>query len=154
MIRTEDIIAATAEHYGLSVSLIHAGSRKREHARPRHVALAVTRQLTSLSYPQIGRMFGYPEHTTVLYAVRMVAKRVVSDPKTEAAVAAIIRAAQRRAECRRHRPILALATALARLSVAKPVPIKPVVPRVRYFIPMAYVPVDKFLACDENTTSL
>ena len=48
--------------------------------QPRHTAMYMTRQLTDLSLPEIGRHFGGRDHTTVLHAVQKLENIVKNDP--------------------------------------------------------------------------
>lgn len=67
-----DIAARVSEFYGLTPALLIAPSRKRRIARPRQVAMYLSRRLTKRSLPEIGRLFGGLDHTTVLHATRRV----------------------------------------------------------------------------------
>jgi chromosomal replication initiator protein len=53
--------------------------RAREVARPRQVAMYLSKQLTPKSLPDIGRRFGGRDHTTVLHAVRKIEKAIGED---------------------------------------------------------------------------
>ena len=53
--------------------------RSRDIARPRQVAMYLAKNLTSLSYPEIGRQFGGRDHTTVMHAVKTVENLSKSD---------------------------------------------------------------------------
>lgn len=55
-------------------------SRKRALARPRQVAMALSRELTTASYPKIGRFYGGRDHTTALHAVRRINALCEVDP--------------------------------------------------------------------------
>jgi chromosomal replication initiator protein len=76
----EDIQRKTAEFYRLEVRDFHAPSRTRRVARPRQVAMFLSRQLTMRSLPEIGRRFGGRDHTTVLHACRRIASLCEEDP--------------------------------------------------------------------------
>ena len=66
------VIDAAAELFDLSHSQITSGSRRRPLVDARQIAMYVTRNLTDLSYPEIGRAFGNRDHTTVIHAVRKI----------------------------------------------------------------------------------
>jgi chromosomal replication initiator protein len=68
----EDIQRKTAEFYKLDVRDFHSPQRARKIARPRQVAMYLSRELTTRSLPEIGRRFGGRDHTTVLHACRRV----------------------------------------------------------------------------------
>ena len=66
------ILAATAELFDFSLDQIVGGSRRRPLVDARQIAMYVTRNMTDLSYPEIGRAFGNRDHTTVIHAVRKI----------------------------------------------------------------------------------
>ena len=66
------ILAATAELFSFTVEQITGGSRRRPLVDSRQIAMYVTRNMTDLSYPEIGRAFGNRDHTTVIHAVRKI----------------------------------------------------------------------------------
>ncbi|MGF1639511.1 MAG: chromosomal replication initiator protein DnaA [Rhodospirillales bacterium] len=68
----DDIQKRVAEHYNIRVADMHSARRSRSVARPRQVAMYLSKQLTSRSLPEIGRKFGGRDHTTVMHAVRKV----------------------------------------------------------------------------------
>jgi chromosomal replication initiator protein len=68
----EDIQRKTAEFYKLEVRDLHSPERARRVARPRQVAMYLSRKLTTRSLPEIGRRFGGRDHTTVLHACRRI----------------------------------------------------------------------------------
>ena len=68
----EDIQKKTAEFYKLDVRDFHSPQRARRVARPRQVAMYLSRKLTTRSLPEIGRRFGGRDHTTVLHACRRI----------------------------------------------------------------------------------
>ncbi len=70
------IIELTGEMFGLEVEQIIGGSRRRPLVDARQVAMYVTRSVTDLSFPDIGRAFGDRDHTTVMHAVRKIEARM------------------------------------------------------------------------------
>lgn len=68
-----------AAHYDVRVSEMFSARRSRDVARPRQVAMYLTKNLTSLSYPDIGRQFGGRDHTTVMHAVKTIESLSKSD---------------------------------------------------------------------------
>ena len=68
-----------AAHYGVRVSEMFSARRARNIARPRQIAMYLAKNLTSLSYPEIGRQFGGRDHTTVMHAVKTIENLIKSD---------------------------------------------------------------------------
>lgn len=78
---------AVAERFGVPLIEMSSHRRGRAVARPRQVAMYLTRELTKLSLPAIGRRFGGRDHTTVMHACRVVEQLAVQDPNFAAVVA-------------------------------------------------------------------
>ena len=68
----EEIIRKVADHYNLRMTDLMSARRSRSIARPRQVAMFLSKMLTSKSLPEIGRRFGGRDHTTVIHAVRKI----------------------------------------------------------------------------------
>ncbi len=66
------ILEATSEVFDFALDQITGGSRRRPLVDARQIAMYVTRNMTDLSYPEIGRAFGNRDHTTVIHAVRKI----------------------------------------------------------------------------------
>jgi chromosomal replication initiator protein len=66
------ILEATADVFNFTLEQITGGSRRRPLVDARQIAMYVTRNMTDLSYPEIGRAFGNRDHTTVIHAVRKI----------------------------------------------------------------------------------
>ena len=75
-VTAERIITLTAEMFGFDVEQITGGSRRRPLVDARQVAMYVTRNMTELSFPDIGKAFGNRDHTTVMHACRKVEARM------------------------------------------------------------------------------
>ena len=75
----EEIQKRVAEHYNIRQSEMYSSRRARAVARPRQVAMYLSKQLTSRSLPEIGRKFGGRDHTTVMHAVRKIEELRVTD---------------------------------------------------------------------------
>ncbi|MBY0510013.1 MAG: chromosomal replication initiator protein DnaA, partial [Rhodospirillaceae bacterium] len=75
----EEIQKRVAEHFKIRISDMSSARRSRAVARPRQVAMYLSKQLTSRSLPEIGRAFGGRDHTTVMHAVRKVEELVKLD---------------------------------------------------------------------------
>ncbi|HXF32789.1 MAG TPA: chromosomal replication initiator protein DnaA [Solirubrobacterales bacterium] len=68
----EEIQQQVAERFGISRAELIGSSRAATPLRARQVAIYLTRELTDLSLPQIGRLYGGRDHTTVLNSLRRV----------------------------------------------------------------------------------
>lgn len=79
-ISIENIQKTVADYYKIRVTDMHSKKRSRAIARPRQVAMALAKELTQLSLPEIGSNFGGRDHTTVLHACRQIAKLRESVP--------------------------------------------------------------------------
>ena len=72
-ISIDNIQKTVAEYYKIKVSEMYSKKRSRNVARPRQMAMALAKELTQLSLPDIGEAFGGRDHTTVLHACRKIA---------------------------------------------------------------------------------
>ena len=72
-VSVEGIQKTVAEYFKLKISDMHSKKRNRNVARPRQVAMALAKDLTQMSLPEIGEAFGNRDHTTVLHACRTIA---------------------------------------------------------------------------------
>jgi chromosomal replication initiator protein len=79
-VTVDTIQKVVAEHYGLKQADLISERRARAVARPRQVAMWLTKQITTRSLPDIGRRFGGRDHTTVLHAVRRIEALKAEDP--------------------------------------------------------------------------
>lgn len=82
-ISIDNIQRTVAEYYKIKVPDLHSPRRTRSVARPRQVAMALSKELTSHSLPEIGENFGGRDHTTVLHACRKVAQLRETNPEIE-----------------------------------------------------------------------
>lgn len=71
-VTVEEIQRRVSEHYSIRLSDMIGPKRVRSIARPRQVAMYLSKQLTSRSLPEIGRRFGGRDHTTVMHGVRRI----------------------------------------------------------------------------------
>lgn len=81
LVTTENIQKTVAEYYKVRVSDLLSKRRSRSIARPRQMAMALAKELTSHSLPEIGDAFGGRDHTTVLHACRKVQALRESDAR-------------------------------------------------------------------------
>ncbi|HAO33032.1 MAG TPA: chromosomal replication initiator protein DnaA [Candidatus Competibacter sp.] len=72
LVTIENIQKTVADYYKIPVSDLLSNSRLRTLSRPRQMAMALTKELTALSLPDIGEAFGGRDHTTVLHACRKI----------------------------------------------------------------------------------
>jgi len=75
----EEIQKRVAEFYRIKVSEMQSDRRARQVARPRQIAMYLSKQLTSRSLPEIGRKFGGRDHSTVLHGCRKVEELMRTD---------------------------------------------------------------------------
>ncbi|MEL6204992.1 MAG: chromosomal replication initiator protein DnaA [Pseudomonadota bacterium] len=75
----EEIQRTVAEHYNMRMSDMVGPKRNRNIARPRQMAMYLSKRLTSRSLPEIGRRFGGRDHTTVMHAVKKVEELMKTD---------------------------------------------------------------------------
>lgn len=76
----ENIQKTVADYYKIKVAEMYSKKRTRNFARPRQVAMALSRELTNHSFPEIGEAFGGRHHTTVMHACDEVDSLRQSDP--------------------------------------------------------------------------
>ena len=91
MVTLENIQKTVADYYKLRASDMLSKRRTRNVARPRQVAMALAKELTHHSLPEIGDAFGGRDHTTVLHAVRKVKELRETDHQVEEDFSKLIR---------------------------------------------------------------
>jgi chromosomal replication initiator protein len=87
--RIVEVQRATARHFGVSLKEMLAASRERPLVLPRHVAMYLAKQLTRKSFGEIGRAFGGRDHSSALYALSTIERRLGSDAELAHHVACI-----------------------------------------------------------------
>ena len=75
----EEIQRKVAEHYNIRLADMIGPKRVRNIARPRQVAMYLSKQLTLRSLPEIGRRFGGRDHTTIMHGVRRIEELMATD---------------------------------------------------------------------------
>ncbi|MEO7382889.1 MAG: chromosomal replication initiator protein DnaA, partial [Paracoccaceae bacterium] len=75
----EEIQRKVAEHYNIRLSDLIGPKRLRNIARPRQVAMYLSKQLTLRSLPEIGRRFGGRDHTTIMHGVKKIEELMATD---------------------------------------------------------------------------
>lgn len=83
LVTLENIQKTVAEYFKLRGSDLLSKKRTRSIARPRQIAMALAKELTSHSLPEIGDAFGGRDHTTVLHACRKVVELRENDSRVE-----------------------------------------------------------------------
>lgn len=83
IISIEDIQKKVADYYHIKIADMHSARRNRAIARPRQIAMYLAKQVTTRSFPEIGRSFGGRDHTTVIHAVRTIENLVERDRDLE-----------------------------------------------------------------------
>ena len=81
LVTVNNIQKTVAEYFKIRISDLHSKSRSRHVTRPRQVAMALAKELTDHSLPQIGDAFGGRDHTTVLHACRKVLELKAKDSR-------------------------------------------------------------------------
>lgn len=76
LVTIENIQRTVAEYYKIKVADLLSKRRNRSVTRPRQMAMALAKELTTHSLPEIGDAFGGRDHTTVLHACRKVKELV------------------------------------------------------------------------------
>ncbi|SJM63316.1 chromosomal replication initiator protein DnaA [Gulosibacter sp. 10] len=79
IIAPQDIIRETADYFRLTVEDLYGSSRSQAIATSRQIAMYLCREMTNLSLPKIGQLFGGRDHTTVMYAHRKITKLITGD---------------------------------------------------------------------------
>lgn len=89
-----NIQKTVADYYRVRVSDLISPQRSRSIVRPRQIAMALSKELTSHSLPEIGREFGGRDHTTVIHACRKVLALKKQNPQVEKDYTLLIRTMQ------------------------------------------------------------
>ena len=83
MVSIENIQKTVAEYYNIKLSDLLSKRRSRSITRPRQLAMALTKELTRHSLPEIGEAFNGRDHTTVLHACKKIAELRKESPSHE-----------------------------------------------------------------------
>lgn len=88
-ITIDEIQKVCAAHYRIDASEMRSHRRARAVARPRQVAMYLAKKLTPRSLPEIGRVFGGRDHSTVIHAVRTIEAMRLDNPEMDADIRAL-----------------------------------------------------------------
>ena len=83
------IITTVSNYYKINKKDIIGKSRKKEFVIPRHIAIYLVREITKLSYVEIGKSFGDRDHSTIISAVRTIGQNIKMDKAVKLAVSSI-----------------------------------------------------------------
>ena len=90
-ISIDEIQTQVAEHFRIRKAEMTSARRARDVARPRQVAMYLSKQLTPKSLPDIGRRFGGRDHTTVIHAVKQIERLRAADAELDADIRLLTR---------------------------------------------------------------
>jgi len=115
-LRITDIAQLTADAFGLSLADLLGHDKRADYAQARHVAWYVARKTGGYSFPAIAGAFNHRDHTTVIYGVRKVEKRLVEDPTLAALILSLAATCDYRAalQAQGKVDVLAIARRIAR----------------------------------------
>ena len=89
-ITIENIQKTVADYYKIKVAEMYSKKRSRNFSRPRQIAMALARELTNHSFPEIGEAFGSRHHTTVMHACDEVEQLRQNDPNVTRDIAFLV----------------------------------------------------------------
>ena len=78
-VTAELVMQTVSDYYGLTLNDLIGPTRKREITVPRQIAMYLTREMTGMSLPQIGSVFGGRDHTTVMHSCKTVEAGTAGD---------------------------------------------------------------------------
>jgi chromosomal replication initiator protein len=78
-ITVEEIQKIIASHFSIKISDIKSPKRLKALVLPRQIAMYLSRQLTSCSYPEIGERFGGKDHSTIIHAIKKIERQMKTD---------------------------------------------------------------------------
>jgi chromosomal replication initiator protein len=91
LVTIENIQKTVADYYKIRMSELLSERRNRSLARPRQIAMALSKELTAHSLPEIGNAFGGRDHTTVLHACKRVKQLQEQEPRIREDYANLVR---------------------------------------------------------------
>ena len=91
LVTVENIQKTVADYYKVRIADLLSKRRSRSVARPRQVAMALAKELTTHSLPEIGDAFGGRDHTTVMHACKRIRELRDSEPRIQEDFTALLR---------------------------------------------------------------
>ncbi len=85
-ITAETIMQTVSNYYGITTADLISSTRRREITVPRQIAIYLTREMTTMSLPQIGQAFGNRDHSTILHSCNTVA----ANTKSSSSMASVV----------------------------------------------------------------
>ncbi|MBP3637611.1 MAG: chromosomal replication initiator protein DnaA [Clostridia bacterium] len=85
-ITAETIMQTVSNYYGITTADLISSTRRREITVPRQIAIYLTREMTTMSLPQIGQAFGNRDHSTILHSCNTVAANIKSSSSMSSVV--------------------------------------------------------------------
>ena len=78
-INIEKIQKTVADHFQIKISELKSSKRLKNLVYPRQIAMYICRNLTDMSYPEIGAKFGGKDHSTIIHAIKKIDKKMSED---------------------------------------------------------------------------
>jgi chromosomal replication initiator protein len=91
VVTVEEIQRIVASHFNIPEESMCLKRRTAELALPRQIAMYLSRELTSCSFPEIGERFGGKDHTTIMHAYRKIIALIKKDQRTKAFVDQVVK---------------------------------------------------------------
>ena len=90
----QNILKASAGHFGIKVSDIKSKKRTRDISIPRQIAMYICREYTKNSLPSIGQQFGGKDHTSVIFSHRKISSKINEDKEIKRHVEQVVKKVQ------------------------------------------------------------
>jgi chromosomal replication initiator protein len=91
VITVDEIQKVVADRFHIKISELKAKKRTKTLVYPRQISMYLCRELTDLSFPEIGKHFGGKDHSTVIHAFRHIRNAMASDPQTKELIGELIK---------------------------------------------------------------
>lgn len=88
-ISIEEIQKTVSTYYNIKISELRSQKRLKNLVLPRQIAMYLSRQLTSYSFPDIGEKFGGKDHSTIIYAIKKMEKQMEDDIQLKSSIESI-----------------------------------------------------------------